>query len=235
MTEIGVRANADHRLFPDNWLFSLRWSKGKKGKKDITLPDGTTHEITYMTVGGRTSAVVATLQILPEAVEKAINDKLALTARRKAEKGETSSSPSKVKGKGKRKAVDVDSDEGEAQLTASDDAEEEVEENGLDGEDSDEQASDEDEEDNKTIVSRFPDSRRSMLTIGSDIALFQEIEIKKDRFHVGQIHAPRHSRLAQQVRQDVKERYSQGRQSRKEGCQGDDETIEASPQGGGGF
>lgn len=156
VTEIGVRANADHRLFPQDWLFSFRWSKGKKGKKEITLPDGTVHEITFHTVGGRTSAVVEALQILPEAVEKAINEKLALTARRKLEKGEKpSSSPSKstAKAKGKRKAVEVESDEGEAQMTASEEAEaqETASEGAASKEESEFAGSDDD--DTKPIVS----------------------------------------------------------------------------------
>lgn len=153
VTEIGVAANADHSLFPDDWLFAHRWSKGKKGKSEITV-DGTTHEITFVTVGGRTSAIVEALQILPDWVEQAINDKLALLAQKKAEKaekagkveegeeGETGAGPSKgkgkekaeastqskVKGKGKRKAVEIESDEGEAQETASDGDESEAKE-----------------------------------------------------------------------------------------------------------
>jgi formamidopyrimidine-DNA glycosylase len=49
---------ADSSKFPDDWLMRYRWGKGKS--KENTLPNG--HKITFITVGGRTSAVVASLQ-----------------------------------------------------------------------------------------------------------------------------------------------------------------------------
>lgn len=87
--------NADSALFPTNWLFKWRWSKGGRKKKKATSstngdgdvkverpaflalvrsslwiladvqPDGTPATITFVTVGGRTSAVVAELQKMP--------------------------------------------------------------------------------------------------------------------------------------------------------------------------
>lgn len=50
---------ADASKFPDDWLFSHRWGKGKKdGTK--TLPSG--EKIIFLTVGGRTSCVVPSRQ-----------------------------------------------------------------------------------------------------------------------------------------------------------------------------
>ena len=50
---------ADSEQFPDTWLFKHRWGKGKKDASN-TLPNG--HKIAFLTVGGRTSAVVPALQ-----------------------------------------------------------------------------------------------------------------------------------------------------------------------------
>lgn len=85
--------NADSSLFPPNWLFKWRWGKGGKKKKKATTagngdikveqpaflalvrediltaadiqPDGSPATITFVTVGGRTSAVVTELQKIP--------------------------------------------------------------------------------------------------------------------------------------------------------------------------
>ncbi|KAL4989114.1 DNA glycosylase/AP lyase [Aspergillus falconensis] len=56
-TSTGVLADSDK--FPEHWLFKHRWSKGKKNKSSI-LPNG--EKITFLTVGGRTSAVVPSVQ-----------------------------------------------------------------------------------------------------------------------------------------------------------------------------
>ncbi len=50
---------ADSTKFPENWLFKHRWGKGKKDQKK-ELPNG--DKIVYITVGGRTSAVVPSVQ-----------------------------------------------------------------------------------------------------------------------------------------------------------------------------
>lgn len=50
---------ADSSKFPDEWLFNHRWGKGKKDAA-TTLPNG--EKITFLTVGGRTSCVVPSLQ-----------------------------------------------------------------------------------------------------------------------------------------------------------------------------
>ncbi|KAI9030457.1 Formamidopyrimidine-DNA glycosylase N-terminal domain-containing protein [Hyaloraphidium curvatum] len=52
-------AGADSSLFPKEWLFHVKWSKGKKDARTLSgLP------ISFVTVGGRTSAFVPSLQKL---------------------------------------------------------------------------------------------------------------------------------------------------------------------------
>jgi formamidopyrimidine-DNA glycosylase len=58
--KLAVGVDADNTLFPKSWLFHYRWGKGKGGAK---LPTG--EPITFVTVGGRTSAVVAAVQGTP--------------------------------------------------------------------------------------------------------------------------------------------------------------------------
>ncbi|KAL2069590.1 hypothetical protein VTL71DRAFT_14269 [Oculimacula yallundae] len=50
---------ADSSKFPEDWLFKHRWGKGKKDAA-TTLPNGA--KITFLTVGGRTSCVVPSVQ-----------------------------------------------------------------------------------------------------------------------------------------------------------------------------
>ncbi|KAK2627781.1 hypothetical protein QTJ16_002427 [Diplocarpon rosae] len=50
---------ADSSKFPEEWLFKHRWGKGKKDAA-TTLPNG--QKITFLTVGGRTSCVVPSVQ-----------------------------------------------------------------------------------------------------------------------------------------------------------------------------
>ncbi|KAJ5247794.1 hypothetical protein N7468_002777 [Penicillium chermesinum] len=50
---------ADSEKFPEHWLFKHRWGKGKKNQPSV-LPNG--DKITFLTVGGRTSAVVPAVQ-----------------------------------------------------------------------------------------------------------------------------------------------------------------------------
>ncbi|KAJ9646078.1 hypothetical protein H2204_000740 [Knufia peltigerae] len=95
----------DSEKFPDDWLFKHRWQKGKKNASN-TLPNG--EKIAFLTVGGRTSAVVPSVQKKTGPVAKEMDEAEIVD-------GEEEKKP-KAKGK-KRKAV-VDEDE--------DDAEEEV-------------------------------------------------------------------------------------------------------------
>lgn len=50
---------ADSSKFPEEWLFNHRWGKGKKDAPK-SLPNG--EKITFVTVGGRTSCVVPSVQ-----------------------------------------------------------------------------------------------------------------------------------------------------------------------------
>lgn len=50
---------ADSSKFPEEWLFKHRWGKGKKDSS-TTLPNGS--KFIYITVGGRTSCVVPSVQ-----------------------------------------------------------------------------------------------------------------------------------------------------------------------------
>ncbi|KAI0175082.1 formamidopyrimidine-DNA glycosylase domain-containing protein [Pestalotiopsis sp. NC0098] len=56
-TAVGVLGDSDR--FPADWLFNHRWGKGKKDHP-TTLPNG--EKIVFITVGGRTSCVVPSVQ-----------------------------------------------------------------------------------------------------------------------------------------------------------------------------
>jgi hypothetical protein len=60
--QTAVNVGANWRQFPTTWLFHFRWDKAKKNKKHVT---GTGEAIEFVTVGGRTSAVVVAKQIPP--------------------------------------------------------------------------------------------------------------------------------------------------------------------------
>ena len=62
---------ADSEKFPEHWLFKHRWGKGKKNHASV-LPNG--DKITFLTVGGRTSAVVPAVQRKTGAVSKDIGE-----------------------------------------------------------------------------------------------------------------------------------------------------------------
>jgi formamidopyrimidine-DNA glycosylase len=57
--QTAVDVLGDASKFPDEWLFNHRWGKGKKDAP-TTLPNGA--KITHVTVGGRTSCVVPSVQ-----------------------------------------------------------------------------------------------------------------------------------------------------------------------------
>ncbi|KAJ7275543.1 AtMMH-1 [Mycena haematopus] len=67
--EVAVAVDADDTKFPENWLFKHRWGKGKKSH-NLKLPTGEPATIKWITVGGRTSAFVAELQILAGPAKK---------------------------------------------------------------------------------------------------------------------------------------------------------------------
>ncbi|PVG02124.1 hypothetical protein CPB86DRAFT_772765 [Serendipita vermifera] len=61
--QTAVDVNADSEKFPSHWLFGHRWGKGKT-KPSLILPSGEKASIKWITVGGRTSAVVQQVQKL---------------------------------------------------------------------------------------------------------------------------------------------------------------------------
>ena len=56
---MAVETLADSSKFPEEWLFKHRWGKGKKDSPNV-LPNGA--KIKHVTVGGRTSAIVPSVQ-----------------------------------------------------------------------------------------------------------------------------------------------------------------------------
>lgn len=69
--DTSVELLADSERFPEHWLFKHRWGKGKKDQPSV-LPNG--KEIVFLTVGGRTSAVVPSVQKKTGAVSKDVSD-----------------------------------------------------------------------------------------------------------------------------------------------------------------
>lgn len=55
---LAVETLADSTKFPETWLMKYRWDKGRKDKN--TLPNG--EKIVHLKVGGRTSAIVPSVQ-----------------------------------------------------------------------------------------------------------------------------------------------------------------------------
>lgn len=72
VTKLAVDTEADTSKFPDNWLMLHRWGKGKgkgrNGKLGNKLPTG--EKVEFLTVGGRTSAFVPSLQKAPKGARK---------------------------------------------------------------------------------------------------------------------------------------------------------------------
>lgn len=66
-----VELLADSEQFPQDWLFKHRWGKGKKDASK-TLPNG--EKIVFLTVGGRTSAVVPSIQKKTGPVSKEMSE-----------------------------------------------------------------------------------------------------------------------------------------------------------------
>jgi formamidopyrimidine-DNA glycosylase len=97
--DTAIEANGDSDGFPKEWLMKHRWSKGKKDASK--LPTG--EKITFLKVGGRTSAIVPSVQ-----------KKTAAVAGDVAEEGgeeEDAEEDTKPKKGSKRKAKAVEEDE----------------------------------------------------------------------------------------------------------------------------
>jgi len=71
--DTAVEANADSDLFPEHWLMKHRWGKGKK--EASKLPNG--EKIMFLKVGGRTSAIVPSVQKKTAAVAGDVSDSAA--------------------------------------------------------------------------------------------------------------------------------------------------------------
>ncbi|KIX05018.1 formamidopyrimidine-DNA glycosylase [Rhinocladiella mackenziei CBS 650.93] len=97
-----VELLADSEQFPDDWLFKHRWAKGKKGNANI-LPNG--EKIAFLTVGGRTSAVVPSVQKKTGPVAKEMSEAEGLD--------EDEEKPKKPKGKKRKAAAEEADDEDE--------------------------------------------------------------------------------------------------------------------------
>ncbi|KAH8816103.1 formamidopyrimidine-DNA glycosylase [Xylogone sp. PMI_703] len=109
VTKTAVDVLGESDKFPDDWLFKHRWGKGKKGSP-TSLPNG--EKITFLTVGGRTSCVVPSIQKKTGAVA---GDVKAGEAANGVEEREKKGKGKEAGGK-KRKAVkeeDEDEDEQE--------------------------------------------------------------------------------------------------------------------------
>ncbi|KAF2813247.1 uncharacterized protein BDZ99DRAFT_438256 [Mytilinidion resinicola] len=88
---------ADSEKFPENWLMRHRWNKGKEGGD--RLPNG--EKIIFLKVGGRTSAVIPSVQKKTGPVSAGIKGEGD-----EDEDGAEEKKPKKAKGRGK--AVDDD-------------------------------------------------------------------------------------------------------------------------------
>ena len=113
---IAVETLSDSKQFPEDWIMKYRWDKGKKGAN--ILPNG--EKITHLTVGGRTSAIVPSLQKKTGAVAADVDandlegadedEKPVKSKKRKAKKEEDNSEGSEAekkpakKGRGKKAA-----------------------------------------------------------------------------------------------------------------------------------
>jgi outer membrane biosynthesis protein TonB len=103
--DTAVEALAESDKFPADWLMKHRWSKGKKeGSK---LPTG--EKITFLKVGGRTSAIVPSVQKKTAAVAGDVSEGADEDEEEEAEQEEV-----KPKKGGKRKASAVKEEEEKA-------------------------------------------------------------------------------------------------------------------------
>lgn len=115
---------ADSERFPENWLMKYRWDKGKKDSN--VLPNG--EKIVHLKVGGRTSAIVPSVQKKTAAVAGDVDsadvseaEKPAKGGKRKVkaedEDGEDEKPATKktaTKSQGKAKAVKNEEDDEDA-------------------------------------------------------------------------------------------------------------------------
>jgi hypothetical protein len=144
-----VAAEGDSDRFPKDWLFHHRWEKRSKEKR--TTVDG--YPITFLTVGGRTSAVVLarqsphgaptveTKEVEPDDDEDSGEPKAKKTGKRKARatgggesesKQDGATTKQRKKGRQSRKATDAaeEKEADEEEEEGEEDAEAEAQTNG---------------------------------------------------------------------------------------------------------
>ncbi|EUC45559.1 hypothetical protein COCMIDRAFT_5273 [Bipolaris oryzae ATCC 44560] len=105
--DTAVQANGDSDSFPQDWLMKHRWGKGKK--EASKLPTG--EKITFLKVGGRTSAIVPSVQKKTAAVAGDVSDNA------EAEDSEADTKPKKSN-KRKVEAVKKEDEEIEEKISA---------------------------------------------------------------------------------------------------------------------
>ncbi|KAI0849840.1 Formamidopyrimidine-DNA glycosylase N-terminal domain-containing protein [Daldinia vernicosa] len=98
--ETAVEKLGDSDEFPEDWLFKHRWGKGKKDSA-TTLPNG--DAITHITVGGRTTCVVPSVQKKRARATTTIYDVKEESVEVEVDDDGTESRFFKDKGKGKAK------------------------------------------------------------------------------------------------------------------------------------
>ena len=103
--DTAIEANGDSDKFPKDWLMKHRWGKGKKDAQ--TLPNG--EKITFLKVGGRTSAIVPSVQKKTAAVAGDVSE---------GAEDDGAEEDAKPKKGSKRKAKAVKEEDDEAEETA---------------------------------------------------------------------------------------------------------------------
>jgi len=120
---------ADSDAFPEEWLFKHRWGKGKKDAP-TTLPTG--EKIAFLTVGGRTSAIIPSVQKKTGPVAKELSDSEGGEDEKpKKAKGRKRKAEEEVEEKVEEKPKKASSRKGKAQAGAATDAEAAVEDETL--------------------------------------------------------------------------------------------------------
>ncbi|KAL9598226.1 MAG: hypothetical protein Q9219_004646 [cf. Caloplaca sp. 3 TL-2023] len=113
-TAVELLAESDR--FPEHWLFKHRWGKGKKDDPQ-RLPNG--EKITFLKVGGRTSAIIPSRQKKTGAVAADVkddddNDDEAEEEEQEEQEEQETQKPKPTKGKAskrKKEAADEDNEE----------------------------------------------------------------------------------------------------------------------------
>jgi len=92
IVEISTSVNADADQFPKDWIFHYRWSKRSSGKgSSVSIPG--VGKVEFLKAGGRTSAIVPTLQKLRKGNKRKSSNNI---------KKEVKEEKETLKGKGKR-------------------------------------------------------------------------------------------------------------------------------------